>query len=151
MANKNTIGKVVKATGLSPKAIRYYEEKGLLPPRPRTEGGYRQYEEGDIKRLLFIRRMKEMGISMRQISNLLNCWPADTCATARPVLKRLIRERIAELEAQVTLLSALRSQLTRELVEIDRRPCSDHSEGYCGCLGDISQVISIQEVGKRRR
>ena len=151
MANKNTIGKVVKATGLSPKAIRYYEEKGLLPPRPRTEGGYRQYEEGDIKRLLFIRRMKEMGISMRQISNLLNCWPVDTCATARPVLKRLIRERIAELEAQVTLLSALRSQLTRELVEIDRRPCSDHSEGFCGCLGNVSQVISIQEVGKRRR
>ena len=56
MAGKITIGKVAKMTGLSLKANRYYEDKGLLPPRPRTNGGYRQYEEADVNRLLYIRR-----------------------------------------------------------------------------------------------
>lgn len=151
MAGKLTIGMVVKSTGFTPRAIRYYEKTGLLTPRPRTEGGYRQYEEADVKRLLFIRRAKELGISVRQISSLLNCWPEDTCAMTRPALKKVIRGRIGELEAQIELFSALRSQLESELADIDRRPLSDHSQGYCSCLGDVSQVISIQEIGKRRR
>ncbi|MEE9256611.1 MAG: MerR family transcriptional regulator [bacterium] len=69
------IGKAAEATGLSPKAIRYYEKKGLLPARPRTEGGYRLFEESDIKRLLFIRRAKELGVPLRQIAGILDLWP----------------------------------------------------------------------------
>jgi len=151
VGNKLSIGKVAKAAGLSPKAVRYYEERGLLAPRPRTEGGFREYEEADVKRLLFIRRAKELGISLRQISDLLSCWPDTSCAMTRPALKKVMRERLGELDAQIELLSNLRSQLKSELADIDRRPLSDHSQGFCSCLGDVSQMISIQEIGKRKR
>lgn len=151
MAGKITIGKVAEATGLSLKAIRYYENKSLLAPRPRTEGGYRQYEEADVKRLLFIRRAKELGVSLRQISALLDCWPESTCATSRPALKKVMQKRIEELNAQIELLSNLRSQLKSELTEIDRRPFSDHSEGYCNCLGDMSPLVQIREAGRKVR
>jgi DNA-binding transcriptional MerR regulator len=144
MHEKMTIGKVTKATGLSPKAIRYYEEMGLLSPRPRTEGGYRQYEDGDIKRLLFIRRAKELGIPIRRISELLNCRPAGTCAETRPALKNAIREQMEELDARIRFLSELRSRLENELAEIDRRPLSDHGQGACDCLGGTSRLLSVQ-------
>ena len=90
MAGNVTIGMAAKRTGLSPRAIRYYEDKGLLPPRPRTVGGYRQYGEADVKSLLFIRRAKDLGISLRQISALLDCWPESTCAMSRPLLKKTL-------------------------------------------------------------
>ncbi len=147
MGGKITIGKVAKTTGLSLKAIRYYENKGLLMLRPRSEGGFRQYEEGDIKRLLFIRRAKELGISLRQISQLLDCWPDNTCSMTRPALKKAMRDRLEELKAQIGLLNDLQNQLELELSELDKRPFSDHSQGFCNCLGDISGLISIEEIG----
>ncbi|MEE9256267.1 MAG: MerR family transcriptional regulator [bacterium] len=142
-----TIGKAAKSTGLSRKAIRYYEDKGLLAPRSRTEGGYRQYEEADVNRLLFIRRAKELGISLRQIADLLNCWPDNTCSMTRPALKKAMRDRMDELKSQIELLSGLRNQLELELSELDKRPFSDHSQGFCNCLGGISGLISIEEIG----
>ena len=147
MGGKITIGKVAKTTGLSLKAIRYYEDKGLLAPRPRTDGGYRQYEDADVNRLLFIRRAKELGISLRQITDLLNCWPDNTCSMTRPILKKAMRDRLEELKAQIGLLSDLQNQLELELSELDKRPFSDHSQGFCYCLGDISGLISIEEIG----
>lgn len=147
MAGKITIGKVAKMTGLSLKANRYYEDKGLLPPRPRTNGGYRQYEEADVNRLLFIRRAKELGISLRQITDLLKCWPENTCSMTRPALKKAMRDRLEELKAQMGLLSDLQNQLELKLSELDKRPFSDHSQGFCNCLGDISGLISIEETG----
>ncbi len=147
MAGNVTIGMAAKRTGLSPRAIRYYEDKGLLPPRPRTVGGYRQYGEADVKRLLFIRRAKDLGISLRQISALLDCWPESTCAMSRPLLKKTLAERVGELPPQLALLGELRGQLKRELSELEIRPYSDHSRGYCECLGEAARVIPVQDTG----
>ena len=147
MGQKIRIGKVAKATGLTPKAIRYYEGKGLLPTRPRSESGYRQYEEADIQRLLFIRRAKELGISLRQIASIVSLWPGDSCAMTRPVLTQVLNERIGELNAQIDLFKDLRIKLEEELVELGRRPYSDHTNGSCTCLGDLSQLIPIEGTG----
>lgn len=141
-----TIGKVAQKTGLSPKTIRYYEEISLLPLRPRTESGYRLYEEADVKRLLFIRRAKELGISLRRISAILAPGGGNSCAMTRPALKTALTEQVQELNAQIALLDDLRGQLNRELSELGRRPYSNHNEGYCNCLGEISKLISINPV-----
>jgi MerR family transcriptional regulator, copper efflux regulator len=50
------IGAVGKRIGLSVDAIRFYERNALLPLPPRTQGGFRQYDEGDVETLGFIRR-----------------------------------------------------------------------------------------------
>ena len=145
------IGKVAKATGLTPKAIRYYEGKGLLPRRPRSENGYRKYEATDIQRLLFIRRAKELGISLRQIAGIISLWPGDSCAMTRPALTKVLKERIGELNAQIELFAGLRERLEEELDQLGRRPYSDHANGACACLGDLSQLIPIGETGENRQ
>ncbi|MBI2881647.1 MAG: MerR family transcriptional regulator [Candidatus Tectomicrobia bacterium] len=150
MPEKMTIGQVAKATGLSPKTIRYYEGRGLLAPRLRTEGGYRQYEEADVKRLLFIRRAKELGMSLGKISDLLRLWPQGTCATSRGALKEALRDQMDEIDSQLEFLRGLRDQLEGELSELDKRPLSDHGQGYCECLGELPTLIPIEVLGNSK-
>src|SRR5258708_950924 len=55
------IGAIGKRIGLSVDAIRFYERHALLPQPPRTEGGFRQYDESDVETLGFIRRVQDLG------------------------------------------------------------------------------------------
>ena len=57
-----TIGGLSKQTGCNIETIRYYERIGILLKPPRTEGGHRLYEREHIKRLVFVRRSRELGL-----------------------------------------------------------------------------------------
>jgi len=66
------INEVAAETGLTTRAIRYYEEMGLLEPAARSEGDYRLYDASDLDRLQFIRSLRDdAGFSLAQIGRLL--------------------------------------------------------------------------------
>src|SRR5579859_7014027 len=66
------IGDVAEATGLTPRAIRYYEECGLLRPATRRSGANRRYEQDDLDRLRLIKRLREdVGLSLADIRTYL--------------------------------------------------------------------------------
>lgn len=68
------IGEVAERVGLSLRTVRYYEEVGLLTPPARTAGGFRLYSEDDVQRLLLVKRMKPLGLSldeMRELAELI--------------------------------------------------------------------------------
>ncbi|MDH5244437.1 MAG: MerR family transcriptional regulator, partial [Chloroflexota bacterium] len=66
------IQEVAAETGLTNRAIRYYEEMGLLEPAARSEGAYRLYDRSDLERLRFIRSLRDdAGFSLAQIGQLL--------------------------------------------------------------------------------
>ncbi len=56
-----TIGGLSKRAGVNIETIRYYERIGVLPAPPRTSGGHRLYGEDHLKRLIFVRRSRELG------------------------------------------------------------------------------------------
>ena len=66
------IGELAEKTGLSLRTIRHYDEVGLLKPSGRTEGGFRLYSQEDLSRLLLIRRMKPLGYSLGEMTELLS-------------------------------------------------------------------------------
>lgn len=66
------IGEVATRTELSLRSLRHWEEVGLLQPSARTEGGFRLYTEGDVERILLIRRMKPLGFSLEQMKDVLS-------------------------------------------------------------------------------
>ena len=68
------IGQASKATGVSAKMIRYYEQTGLIPAADRTSSGYRDYSDKDIHMLRFIRRARDLGFSVAEIGDLLGLW-----------------------------------------------------------------------------
>ncbi len=66
------INEVAADTGLTTRAIRYYEEIGLLEPAARSDGDYRLYDSSDLDRLQFIRSLRDdAGFSLAQIGQLL--------------------------------------------------------------------------------
>jgi Cu(I)-responsive transcriptional regulator len=71
---KMNIGEAAKATGISVKMLRYYEQIGLVRPALRTYSGYRVYSAKDVDTLRFVRRARGLGFQVKQIASLLDLW-----------------------------------------------------------------------------
>ncbi len=65
------IGEIAQRTDLSLRTLRHYDEVGLLRPSGRSDGGFRLYTEGDLARLLVIRRMKPLGFTLEEMVEVL--------------------------------------------------------------------------------
>lgn len=116
------IGEASKLSGVSAKMIRYYENTGLVPPAARTSAGYRHYSENDVHRLSFIRRARDLGFSVKEISDLLGLWSDRTRHSAD--VKRIAQSHIDDLQQKITELRGMVDTLQR-LVECcagDERP-----------------------------
>lgn len=66
-----TIGRLAKEAGVNIDTIRYYERNGLIPEAVRRASGYREYAAGDVRRLRFIVRAKDLGFTLAEIADLL--------------------------------------------------------------------------------
>ncbi len=116
------IGDASKASGVSAKMIRYYEDIELIPPAARTESGYRAYAGNDVHRLRFIRRARDLGFSVAEIGELLGLWNDRSRQSAD--VKRLAQAHIVELEGRISNLREMADTL-RELISCcagDDRP-----------------------------
>lgn len=104
-----TIGALARATGVNLETIRYYERIGLMPLPGRSESGYRLYGEAAARRLAFIRRGRELGFGIDEIRGLLAlaAHPEQPCGEADV----LVRAHIAEVDARIRDLQALRDEL----------------------------------------
>lgn len=93
------IGAASKASHISAKMIRYYEQIGLISPAYRTNAGYRSYTQSEINRLHFIRHARDLGFSVTEIGNLLNLWDDQTRQSAD--VKNLAKQHIKALEQRM--------------------------------------------------
>ena len=103
------IGEAARASGVSAKMIRHYEEVGLMPHVARTEAGYRQYSARDVHTLRFIRRSRDLGFSIAEIGQLVGLWQ-DRRRSSRSV-KALAETHIQELEQKAAHLLAIKATL----------------------------------------
>ena len=106
-----SIGEVARASGVKVPTVRFYEEIGLLPAPPRTEGGRRSYGATDMRRLAFIRHARELGFEIEAIRMLLQLQdqPEQSCAAADAIA----RDRLIEVERRIASLNALKAELER--------------------------------------
>ncbi len=75
------IGKVAKQVDITVEAIRFYEKSGLIEPPERNKSGYRDYPEDTVQHVLFIKRAKELGFSLKEVRELMSLryLPGTTC------------------------------------------------------------------------
>ncbi|HEY0934576.1 MAG TPA: Cu(I)-responsive transcriptional regulator [Trebonia sp.] len=99
------IGEAAKASGVSAKMLRHYEAIGLIPAAGRTDAGYRLYGARDVETLRFIRRARDLGLSIGRIRRLVGLWQ-DRQRSSREV-KRIALEHVAELRAKISELTAM--------------------------------------------
>lgn len=126
------IGEAAQATGLTPRAIRYYEQLDLLAPAAHLVGGNRRYDDEDLERLRLIKRLREVvGLSLAEIHTFLETeterrvLSREYHATSDPVRRRelldrvepILRRRVDLLEHKLATVSAL---LEEERARLER-------------------------------
>lgn len=115
------ISEAATRAGLPPKTIRYYEEIGLVAPH-RDANGYRSFSESHIHKLHFLARARGLGFSIEDCRTLLALYEDSGRASAD--VKTIAEEHLAQIEAKIAELAAMRDTLT-ELVHAcagDHRP-----------------------------
>lgn len=100
------IGEAARASGISAKMIRHYEEIGLMPRAVRTASGYRVYENKDLHVLSFIRQARNLGFGIAEIRDLLSLWQ-NKGRTSQKV-KELAMNHIGELDERIRELQEIR-------------------------------------------
>lgn len=119
-----SIGQLAKAAGVGVETVRFYERKGLLALPPRKDSGYRQYDDEAVARLRFIRRAQLVGFTLAEIRELLAL--RDDPSTGRADVRRRAAVKVADIDAKVAALLAMRASLTDLLSTCDGDgPASD--------------------------
>jgi len=127
------IGQASKASGVSAKMIRYYDEIGLVRPSARTESNYREYDEREVNELRFIRRARSLGFSMPEITKLLSLW-RDRGRPSREV-KAIADRHLADLDGRIAEMQAMADTL-RQLSHC----CAGDDRPDCPILADLGEV-----------
>jgi len=104
-----TIGAVAQRTGLAVSAIRYYETEGLVAP-VKNGSGHRRYDPSDIRKLSFVMIAQELGVSLKDIAQLIAKLP-DHRAPTRKDWQKISRVFRAELDARIAKAERLRDTL----------------------------------------
>ena len=125
------IGQASKASGVSTKMIRYYDEIGLVRPASRTESNYREFDEREVNELRFIRRARSLGFSMPEITQLLSLW-RDRERPSREV-KAIAEKHVNELDARIAEMQTMADTLRH----LSHR-CAGDDRPDCPILADLT-------------
>jgi Cu(I)-responsive transcriptional regulator len=138
-----SIGQAAELTAVSAKMIRHYESLGLIPKARRTAGDYRVYSSADLHSLRFIRRARDLGFSIEEISALLGLWRNQRRTSA--AVKKLALQHIAELDRKIEELQSMRATIAK-LVE----HCHGDDRPDCPILDDLGGLPAAETRGGQR-
>jgi DNA-binding transcriptional MerR regulator len=142
-----TIGQLARETGVPDSTIRFWERKGLLAPTLR-QGGQRRYEPSAIATVAMLRLCQETGFTLADIRRL-----RDERAVTPRSWRRLIQEKLADVERQITALDHARGLLAHALRcrHDDILACPSFQEWFAVYLGTgkAAEAITGRREGVR--
>lgn len=127
-----SIGRASQMSGTTAKMIRHYESLRLIPKAARTQGDYRVYSLKDVHILRFISRARGLGFSLDEIAGLLSLWRDQRRTSA--AVKRLALKHVAELDARIEELRAMRATLANLATH-----CHGDERPECPILDDLGR------------
>jgi len=128
------IGELAQRAGTTAKTLRFYERAGLLPAPERTPSGYRDYDEGVLDRLAFVKAAQAAGLTLAQVRGVI----AMRDSTGRPCehVVALLDTHAADLDTRIAELTALRDDVRRlraRARHLDPAACD--ADGVCHVIG----------------
>jgi DNA-binding transcriptional MerR regulator len=132
------VAEVGRRTGLSRKALRLYEEMGLVEPAGRTDAGYRLYDAEALRRIELVHRAKVLGLSLSEAKEFMHV-AEGCCGDHHPQLAALVEGKLAETEQRMAELASLRGTLESVL---DRLAANEGlhrcEEALCTCRAPLT-------------
>ena len=125
-----SVGDLATACGCKAETIRYYEKTRIMPKPPRTMGGHRVYSLDHLKRLVFIRRSRDLGFTIEQISKLLRFIdePDHTCGEVKAMATlhaRSVQEKINDLQRLQKALNDMSARCKGRNYKVEDCPIID--------------------------
>jgi MerR family copper efflux transcriptional regulator len=124
------IGQAAEHSGLPPKTIRYYEEIGLVVA-DRRENGYRDYSDPHVHKLSFLKRARSLGFTVSECRTLLSLYEDGDRSSSD--VKQLALTKVAEVDAKISELNALRNTLSTLA-----QKCHGDDRPDCPILDDLA-------------
>lgn len=124
---------IAKKAGMNKETIRFYEKKGLMHDPLRTDGGYRQYSQQDLERLIFIKNAKDLGFALAEIKELLEIADGEIykCSDVR----KIAENKLEYIDNQLKHLKKLKSTLANLVSECQRA----REIKYCPIIESLSK------------
>ncbi len=130
------IGEAARRAGVSARMLRHYESLGLLPQVARSDSGYRQYSAADVHVLRFIRRSRDLGFSIEEITTLLGLWQDQERTSAS--VKQIAQAHIDSLSERIAAMQAMQRSL-QTLVQC----CHGDDRPDCPILDDLAAADEV--------
>lgn len=128
--SKYTTGDIAKLCGVSVRTVQYYDSRNILVPSELSEGGRRLYSEQDLKRMKVICFLRDAGISINSIGELLaEENPSSVIAALLKRQEQIIKEEVNERKTQLELIESIQQELkTVDILSVES-------------IGDIAYVV----------
>jgi MerR family transcriptional regulator, repressor of the yfmOP operon len=141
------IGEVADRTGVTQRTLRFYEERGLLKPPTRMEGGFRLYSEDDVSRVEQIKRLQSLlGLTLAEIKEMVEAEEVkeELRATYRPDLE--VSERIERLRKRIEVTERQHNIIGTKLTAMEemKRDLEEKLERYRTTFGELH--AQLEEV-----
>lgn len=128
------IGQVAEKIGVSTKAIRFYEDAGILPAADRADNGYRVYQQPTVDRLRFIKEAQSAGLTLSEIASILQLRDRGESSCRHSI--EMLEGHLFEVDRQLEELNRTRSRLleiTNRAKALDPADCDDPNR--CQTIG----------------
>ncbi len=136
--SKYTTGEMAKLCGVSVRTVQYYDTRGILTPSELTEGGRRLYSEDDVKRMKIICFLRDVGISIKNIGELLTeDDPVSVISVLLEQQEQLLQKEVSEKQAKLDMIGGIR----REVKNVENFSVES--------IGDIAYVMEQKKKMRR--
>lgn len=119
MNTKMRISELADQAGVTPRTIRYYESLGLLGPNERVGHGFRYYTEAELARLKKIDALKQLGLSLEEISEIIPLYCEDpTGLRGKQRVLEILQNHLTETDERLLTLQQFRAELVSNIKRI---------------------------------
>ena len=134
------IGEVAALTGMTVEALRFYDREGLLPKSPRSTRGARRFPSDVVARVRFVKQAQAAGLTLRNIKELVGLQRGRSRASCQR-MRRILGERLKEIDSRVTELQAFRTMLEHHVEACDDALQSG-ADPKCPSLDALDQAVA---------
>ncbi|MEO5579067.1 MAG: heavy metal-responsive transcriptional regulator [Gemmatimonadaceae bacterium] len=142
-------GEVAKRLGIGVPTLHFYEREKLIPPPPRSAGGFRLYSPNLIRRVEFIRKAQSLGLPLEEIREILELSLHGGCPCGR--VEAGLKRQLADVDQRIAELTGFRGELSDLLKAAHISRPIEGGVAICAIVEDAPEVAPIRRGANPRR